>query len=517
MISEWKNTLYYGENLAVMREYLPDESADLIYLDPPFNSNRNYNVLFREESGADSQAQITAFEDTWQWDEAARETYYQLIKNSPENVSRMIGAFHDFIGRNQMMAYLVMMTIRLIALRRILKSTGSLYLHCDPTASHYLKIVLDTIFGKENFRNEIIWCYKTRHFSKKHFGKKHDVVLYYSKTDKYLFNWDAVLRPLSESTIKKYRLKDERGYYRLCGRGITDSPIRSAKDVDSEWEKTHPELVIRDYLKDGVPHEDYWNIDIINQAAKERMGYPTQKPLALLERIIQASSNSGDVVLDPFCGCGTAIVAAQKLDRKWIGIDITHLAVALQKYRLKQSFDLTDKKDYEVIGEPEDLSSAEQLAKDDRYQFQWWALSLIQAKPVGGDAESKKGKKGKDRGIDGIISFIDDSSEKPKRVIVQVKSGNVGVKDIRDLIGTVEREKAAIGVFITLKNPSKDMKQEAGDAGYYESEYFNRKYPKIQILTIDELFSGAVVNMPSELTTFKKIPSMNNRSQERIC
>jgi len=517
MISEWKNTLYYGENLAVMREYLPDESADLIYLDPPFNSNRNYNVLFREESGADSQAQITAFEDMWQWDEAARETYYQLIKNSPENVSRMIGAFHDFIGRNQMMAYLVMMTIRLIALRRILKSTGSLYLHCDPTASHYLKIVLDTIFGKENFRNEIIWCYKTRHFSKKHFGKKHDVVLYYSKTDKYLFNWDAVLRPLSESTIKKYRLKDERGYYRLCGRGITDSPIRSAKDVDSEWEKTHPELVIRDYLKDGVPHEDYWNIDIINQAAKERMGYPTQKPLALLERIIQASSNSGDVVLDPFCGCGTAIVAAQKLDRKWIGIDITHLAVALQKYRLKQSFDLTDKKDYEVIGEPEDLSSAEQLAKDDRYQFQWWALSLIQAKPVGGDAESKKGKKGKDRGIDGIISFIDDSSEKPKRVIVQVKSGNVGVKDIRDLIGTVEREKAAIGVFITLKNPSKDMKQEAGDAGYYESEYFNRKYPKIQILTIDELFSGAVVNMPSELTTFKKIPSMNNRSQERIC
>ncbi|HAO22102.1 MAG TPA: site-specific DNA-methyltransferase, partial [Desulfobacteraceae bacterium] len=276
-----------------MREYLPDESADLIYLDPPFNSNRNYNVLFREESGADSQAQITAFEDTWQWDEAARETYYQLIKNSPENVSRMIGAFHDFIGRNQMMAYLVMMTIRLIALRRILKSTGSLYLHCDPTASHYLKIVLDTIFGKENFRNEIIWCYKTRHFSKKHFGKKHDVVLYYSKTDKYLFNWDAVLRPLSESTIKKYRLKDERGYYRLCGRGITDSPIRSAKDVDSEWEKTHPELVIRDYLKDGVPHEDYWNIDIINQAAKERMGYPTQKPLALLERIIQASSNPG--------------------------------------------------------------------------------------------------------------------------------------------------------------------------------------------------------------------------------
>jgi len=503
-LSEWKNTLYYGENLAVMREYIPNESVDLIYLDPPFNSNRNYNVLFREESGDDSQAQITAFEDTWQWDDAARETYYELIKNSPENVSRMIGAFHDFIGRNQMMAYLVMMTIRLIELKRILKNTGSLYLHCDPTASHYLKIVLDTIFGKETFRNEIIWYYSGWvKKMKDRFASKHDIIFFYAKSAKSHFNSYSVKWERDEYLkIQKQKIyPDEDGREYIPTHGVEG---RAKRYLDEA-------------LAEGRYADDLWQLPPLTSSAKERMGYPTQKPLALLERIIQASSNPGDVVLDPFCGCGTAIVAAQKLDRRWIGIDITHLAVALQKYRLKQSFDLTDKKDYEVIGEPEDLSSAEQLAKDDRYQFQWWALSLIQAKPVGGDAESKKGKKGKDRGIDGIISFIDDSSEKPKRVIVQVKSGNVGVKDIRDLIGTVEREKAAIGVFITLKNPSKDMKQEAGDAGYYESEYFNRKYPKIQILTIDELFSGAVVNMPSELTTFKKIPSMNNRSQERIC
>ncbi len=503
-MSDWKNTLYYGENLAVMREYLPNESVDLIYLDPPFNSNRNYNVLFREESGEDSQAQITAFEDTWQWDDAARETYYELIKNSPENVSRMIGAFHDFIGRNQMMAYMVMMTIRLIALRRILKSTGSLYLHCDPTASHYLKIVLDTIFGKENFRNEIIWYYSGWvKKMKDRFASKHDIIFFYAKSAKSHFNSYAVKWERDEYLkIQKQKIYiDEDGREYIPTHGVEG---RAKRYLDEA-------------LVEGRYADDLWQLSPLSSSAKERMGYPTQKPLALLERIIQASSNPGDIVLDPFCGCGTAIVAAQKLDRRWIGIDITHLAVALQKYRLKQSFDLTDKKDYEVIGEPEDLPSAEQLAKDDRYQFQWWALSLIQAKPVGGESDSRKGKKGKDRGIDGIISFIDDSSEKAKKVLVQVKSGHVGAKDIRDLRGTVERENAAIGVFITLNPPSKDMKQEAGDAGYYESEYFNKKYPKIQILTIDELFSGAAVNMPSELTTFKKIPSMNNHSQEKIC
>ncbi|MDX2042510.1 MAG: DNA methyltransferase [Acidobacteriota bacterium] len=238
--------------------------------------------------------------------------------------------------------------------------------------------------------------------------------------------------------------------------------------------------------------------------AAERLGYPTQKPLALLERILRASSNEGDVVLDPFCGCGTTIAAAQKLGRQWIGIDITHLAIALQKYRLKDAFNLEEKKNYQVVGEPEDIGSARQLAQDDRYQFQWWALSLIKARPLGGEASSRQGKKGSDKGVDGVITFIDDNSGKPKRLLVQVKSGKVKSGDIRDLKGTIEREKAAIGVFITLENATKDMKTEAATAGFYQSEGWGKDYPRLQILTIEELLNGAEVKMPPSAKTFKQ-------------
>jgi len=255
----------------------------------------------------------------------------------------------------------------------------------------------------------------------------------------------------------------------------------------------------------GVPLQDLWtDISPISALAAERLGYPTQKPVALLERILAASSNEGDIVLDPFCGCGTTIHAAQKLKRSWIGIDITHLAIALQKYRLKDAFGIVEKEDYDVVGEPESLADARQLASDDRYQFQWWALSLIQAQPAGGEAGSRQGKKGKDKGIDGIITFIDDAKGKPKRLIVQVKSGKVKSGDIRDLVGTIERENAAIGVFITLENPSKDMKTEAASAGFYYSPEWNRDYPRIQIITIEELLAGAVVQMPGKAQTYKK-------------
>jgi DNA modification methylase len=224
------------------------------------------------------------------------------------------------------------MTIRLIEMRRILKPTGSIYLHCDPTASHYLKIVMDSIFGHKNFRNKIVRCYKSRPQSKRYFGKKHDIILFYSKKDNYYFDWQTVTRPLSETTIKKYRLSDDAGRkYRLEGRGITGSPIRSAKDVDPKWEETNPELVVRDYLdgKIGVALEDRWQIDIINQSSKERLGYPTQKPLALLEIIVKASSKENDVVFDPFCGCGTTIEAAIKNHRQWIGCDIAIHSIKL--------------------------------------------------------------------------------------------------------------------------------------------------------------------------------------------
>ena len=254
----------------------------------------------------------------------------------------------------------------------------------------------------------------------------------------------------------------------------------------------------------GIPLQDLWDdINPIQSQATERLGYPTQKPVALLERIIQASSNPGDWVLDPFCGCGTAIAAAQKLERHWIGIDITHLAITLQKYRLQDTFHITAGKDYQVIGEPCDESSAAQLAKDDRYQFQWWALSLVGAKPLGGEQDSKTGKKGKDRGIDGVINFV-EAKGKPQRVMVQVKSGHVNSGLIRDLRGTVEREDAAIGVFITLEPATKDMEKEAIAAGYYTSELWQKDYQRIQILTIAQLLAGAEIQMPAAHGTFKQ-------------
>lgn len=252
----------------------------------------------------------------------------------------------------------------------------------------------------------------------------------------------------------------------------------------------------------GAVLGDVWtDISQIRGTNAELLGYPTQKPVALLERIIQASSNEGDVVLDPFCGCGTAIAAAHKLGRHWIGIDITHLSIALLKYRLEGMFGIKDKVDYRVIGEPEDVGSAEQLARDDRYQFQWWALSLVRAKPLGGDG--REGKKGSDKGVDGVITFMDDGSGKPKRALIQVKSGKVNSALIRDLRGTVEREGAAIGVFITLEAPSRDMQTEAVSAGFYRSP-LGKDYPKIQILTIEQLLQGAQVEMPPTYTTFKQ-------------
>jgi len=535
-MTDWKNTLYYGDNLKIIREYIPNESVDLIYLDPPFNSNRNYNVLFKNENGTDSEAQLTAFEDTWHWDLFAAQTYHNLITEASPEVSRMIGALHEFIGTNQMMAYLVMMTARLIELHRVLKCTGSLYLHCDPTASHYLKIVLDAIFGTQHFKNEIIWKRKTgkgetSHKSNK-FGTMTDILLFYGKTTEAKFN--TIYRPNDPQYIESFfKHIDENGRRYASDNLSSPSPRPNliyeykgykppkngwaiSQEKMEQWDKEGRLLfpkskggrIRRKRFLDEHPGETVQNLwDDINPITAwrgEGLGYPTQKPVALLERILEASSDEGDLVLDPFCGCGTTIHTAEKLKRRWTGIDITHLAIALQKYRLKNAFELVEKKDYDVVGEPESLSSARQLAIDDRYQFQWWALSLIQAQPVGGIPGSKKGKKGKDKGIDGIITFIDDAKSQPKRLIVQVKSGKVKSGDIRDLVGTIEREKAPIGVFITLEQPTGDMKKEAATAGVYHSPLWNKDYPKIQILTIENLLTGKTVQMPPTSRTYKK-------------
>ena len=525
-----RNQLFYGDNLFILREHISNESIDLIYLDPPFNSNRTYNVLFQNENGSDSEAQIAAFEDTWHWNAIAENTYHEIINDAPDNIIRMISAFREFIGTNQMLAYLVMMTARLLELHRVLRPTGSLYFHCDPTASHYIKIVLDTIFGVRNFGNEIVWRRFSSHGNVfKSYGRIHDIIFWYTKSNKY--TWNQVFKPLSQKYIDsffKYKEKDGR-VYRLQN---VLNPNKDRPNLTYEWnghtrvwkwtkekmQKMQKEGLLvysktgllkgfKQYLDDsqGEKLGDIWDdIKPLGQSGEEPLGYPTQKPIAILERIIQTSSDEGDIVLDPFCGCGTTVAAAHKLNRRWIGIDITHLSIALLKYRLRDMFEIMPNQDYDLIGEPAGLQGARQLAEDDRYQFQWWALSLVKAKPIGGEKGSRKGKKGKDKGIDGIIYFIDDDTGSLKKVLVQVKSGKVKSGDIRDLRGTIEREKAAIGVFITLEQPTKDMQKEAVTSGFYHSDGWGRDYQKIQILTIEELLDGRFINLPPVNATFKK-------------
>ena len=484
----WKNKLYFGDNLDILREYIPDESIDLIYLDPPFNSKATYNVLFKEKNGTKSVAQIEAFDDTWHWGEEAENTYREVVQNGPKKLADLLQALRQFLGSNDMMAYLAMMAIRLVELHRVLKPTGSVYLHCDPTASHYIKLLLDATFGGRNFRNEIVWCYSIGGRSKKQFGRKHDVIFWYSKSNKWKFNPEApeVRVPRKPGSHMKV-VTDENGKIWQVKR-------------DRKTGKVYR------YPLDKVA-EDYWvDIEQLNREDAERLGYPTQKPEALLARIIKASSDEGDLVLDPFCGCGTTIAVAERFNRRWIGIDITHIAITLMRHRLHSTFG-DELSPYEVIGDPKDLASAKALAQEDRYQFQLWALGLVEARP-------SQEKKGADAGIDGYIYFFDDYSDKPKTIVVQVKSGHVGVSQIRDLKGVMERENAVIGVFITLEEPTRPMRTEAVTAGFYEPEYWpGERYPRLQILTIEELLNGKTVQYPRKAppATFKRAPRRRKR------
>ncbi len=473
-----ENTLYYGDNLDILRRYIPDESVDLVYLDPPFKSDQNYNILFKEQNGSRAASQIRAFEDTWIWTQESEAIYTDLVIKG-DKVADCLRAFRTFLGPCDMLAYLVMMAPRLVELRRVMKSTASIYLHCDPTASHYLKMLMDAVFGAKNFRNELIWCYSTSGRPRKEFAKKHDVILFYSKTRNYFWNNKEVRIPYSQEYIKShFRDKDSRG--RLC---------RKRFDA-GKWRVYYPE--------EGMIPNDWWEIPYVNSMAKERLGYPTQKPELLLERIIKASSKQEDVILDPFCGCGTAIAAAQKLNRYWIGIDITHLAINLIKHRLLDTFGNQLK--FRVIGEPTSLPDAKALAASDPYQFQFWALGLVGARPV-------EERKGADRGIDGKIVFQADKPAEFKEVLIQVKAGHTSVAHIRDLRGVVDRENAAIGVLISMENPTRQMKAEAASAGFYESITWGKKYPKIQLLTIEQVLGGKQIDMPPIRqvgTTFKK-------------
>ncbi len=473
-------TLFFGDNLEILREKFPDKPDgdgyfDLIYLDPPFNSNRNYNVLFKEGL-VDSPAQIQAFEDSWHWTRDAQSTFEELVGVKPskakinEKIINLMLAMEKLIGQNDMMAYLTMMTVRLIELHRVLKNTGSIYLHCDPTASHYLKIVMDAIFGKQNFRNEIVWCYATPSGASNIFPRKHDIILFYTKGEEYFF--------------ESQRIPHKSGLHNT-------GQVFASDNEDIEKIKQMEEL--------GKKVEDWW-IDIfpVDRMRTERLGYPTQKPEKLLERIIKASSNENDLILDPFCGCGTTVSVAERLNRQWVGIDITMLAINLIKKRLKDQFEGSGKLlGIFTDGIPKDITGARALAHKNRFEFEYWALDLVNATP--GQSKTKEKMHGADKGIDGVITIVldrKDGKEEYGRIIVQVKSGGVQRNDIATLKGDTEREKAIGGLFITLDEPTKPMLEEAVTAGTYKVNYSQKEFPKIQIMTIKELLVGRQPDMP---------------------
>ena len=466
------NILYYGDNLDVLRQHVPDESIDLVYLDPPFKSDADYNVLFAEHTGERSTAQIKVFTDTWKWDRIAAESFREIVEKGGD-VSRVMQAFRMILGDNDMLAYLSMMAPRMIELHRVIKPTGSLYLHCDPTASHYLKLLLDAVFGPENFRNEIIWHYKKWPTGKYAFQRNHDVLLFYSRSRDKARTFNQLYMPRAASTLKRFGTAKITSGHDAAGRRVPSTTTGEESE--------------------GVRQDDVW---AIGRVPPIKQLFPTEKPSALLERVLQASSNEGDVVLDPFCGCGTTIVAAEQLKRRWIGIDITALATSLIKSRLQDTYG--DRARFRTVGEPITVTDARELAVTDPYQFQWWALGLVGARPL-------DQKKGADKGIDGRLYFHDQGSGgDTKQIIFSVKAGKVQVSHVRDLRGVLDREKAAIGVFISLRAATQPMRTEAASAGVYESPW--RSHPRLQLLTVEELLSGKRVDMPPQQAsvTFKK-------------
>lgn len=575
------NLLYYGDNLDVMRRHIKDESVDLVYLDPPFNSDQNYNILFKEQNGSRAASQIRAFEDTWTWNQESESIFAELV-TAGGRVSDCLRALRTFLGECDLMAYLVMMAPRLEELRRVMKSTASIYLHCDPTASHYLKMLMDAVFLPQNFRSEIIWRRTGSHNSAKRFGPIHDVILFYTKAGNYYFK--RFFRPYLKGHVEGYfKQSDERGCYwtnaltgagtrngesgqpwkrydptrngrhwAVPGRVVTELGIDETLSVQEKLDAideagfvVHPGdsseamPTYRQYLETspGMPISDLWTyqphtrgvlhgteegIDedvrwLVMQGDPERLGYPTQKPTGLLERIMRSSCPEGGTVFDPFCGCGTTIAAAQKLGRPWIGIDITHLAINLIKNRLKDSYG--ESAAFKVIGEPVSAADAERLAESDPYQFQWWALGLVGARP----ADQKKGS---DKGIDGRIVFQGDERGSFETIIISVKAGHVTSNHVRDLKGVLDREKAAIGVLISMQEPTAPMRTEAITTGFYEPgtwgqkhEKWGQKYPKIQLLTVAALLSGKKIEMPPMRqvgATFKKAPKVTKQQGEQL-
>jgi len=463
------NQLYYGDNLEVLRRYIKDESVDLCYIDPPFNSKRNYNQIYNN-IGAEDKAQAQAFIDTWEWDDHAIHGINEILINYhglfTQQCIALITGLSNVLGKGSLLAYLVSMTLRITEIHRVLKPTGSFYLHCDPTASHYLKLILDAVFCSQrgDFRNEIVWCYTAPTNTRDNFPKKHDTIFRYTKSNSWVFNFEDISIPYSDETVARTK------------RGAGNQGLYKSKNPENKH--------LNRLKPNGKIPEDWWTIPRLQGNSVESLGYPTQKPESLLERIIKASSNENDIVLDAYCGCGTTVAVCQKLDRQWIGIDITYQSISLILKRLEDSFPGV-LKTIKLHGIPKDMESARALANktDDRTrkEFEKWAiLTYTNNKAV------INAKKGADKGIDGIVYFQGDKND-PEKIIFQVKSGKVKSGDIRDLLGTMTLESASLAIFITLEEPTKDMLKTAKSAGFYQSKYMSHSCDKIQIVTIKEI------------------------------
>lgn len=472
------NQLFYGDNLDVMRQNIPSESVDLVYLDPPFNSNRDYNVIFaRHDVTVDpSAAQIQAFGDTWRWTPITEGQYEAAVSTDlPRLTAEALRAFRALLGENDAMAYLVNMAPRLVEMYRVLKQTGTIYLHCDPTMSHYLKVLLDTIFGADRFGNEISWAYKYGGRSKKHFGRKHDVILRYTKSNNFTFN----------SSDPGVRIGHEEASLEANFRYVDEDGRRYREGTWSSGKK------YRYYADEGRLRDDVWtDINSLHQADAERLGYPTQKPVALLELIIRASSNPGDVVLDPFCGCGTTIDAAVRLDRRWIGIDITYIAIDLIGKRLRHTHGDQIMGTYDILGIPRDKAAALALFSKSPFDFERWAVSLVNGQPN----QRQVG----DKGVDGIARFPLDARGNFGRILISVKGGKqLNPAMVRDLGGTISAQHAEMGVLIINGAATRGMIDAANHAGSYQHpRHAEMIYPRIQIVTTDELLSGNAPKMP---------------------
>lgn len=521
--------LLYGDNLHVMREKLGKHSVDLIYLDPPFKSDTNYNLLYRNMTGKPVPESVEAFFDTWELDTAKLE----VARNMPRLMSES-GVEDQFVQfwdvwiralkdtQPELLAYLIYMVERLLHMKSLLRPTGSIYLHCDPTASHYLKVMMDGIFGHDNFRNEIIWKRTSAHSSARRYGPVHDTILFYTAGDKY--TWNKLYQPYEKSYIEAFYTHsdpDGRVWRRsdMTGAGTRNGETGAvwrgidvtAKGRHWAWPPAKMDEMDRDgrvhwpakeggmpmlkrYLDEqpGVPAQDIIDdIGPIHNMSSERLGYPTQKPIALLERIIQASTNKGDVVFDPFCGCGTTIYAAEKTEREWIGCDIAILSIRLIRDTLTGNrYRLVEGDSFVLDGVPASVDQAQELFLSHPLQFQHWIVERLGGFPMK--------KKVADRGIDGRMYF--ETRAGLKQVILSVKGGKLKPTDVRDLRGTMEREQAPMGALLSLQTPSKAMRQEAAEAGVFE--YGGVNYDRIQLLTVEQIVERhQEIHMPARVTS----------------